>query len=151
MAKILVKTNKQRIACAEKEAYVTRTVSYLPIDEDALMEAAARNSGIKKSVIFSATCAMNNEFQNFLLKGHSVHIPQLGTFRFGINAKSVDTEEEISLDSVYRRKILFTPCVELKRRANEVELVSLQESITTVEKKKTESDTDSDTDPEYNG
>lgn len=42
-------------------------------------------------------------------KGFSVQLGDFGCFRPGINAKSQDTEEKVKADTVYHRKIIFTP------------------------------------------
>ena len=42
-------------------------------------------------------------------KGFSVQLGDFGCFRPGLNAKSQDKEEDVKSDTVYRRKIIFTP------------------------------------------
>ncbi len=42
-------------------------------------------------------------------KGFSVQLGDFGCFRPGINAKSQDKQEDVKSDTVYRRKIIFTP------------------------------------------
>ena len=42
-------------------------------------------------------------------KGFSVQLGDLGCFRPGLNAKSQDKEEDVKSDTVYRRRIIFTP------------------------------------------
>ncbi len=131
MSKIWIKTNRQRLAALKKEAYVTRVVSFTSVKKDALLEAAARNSGIKKGVIYSAMDAVMNEFMNFLVNGHPVQLPELGTFRFSVKARVADSVEEISADKVYRRKVVFTPSKHLKQQLGNTELIGLAKDITT--------------------
>ena len=47
-------------------------------------------------------------------KGFSVQLGDFGCFRPGLNAKSQDTEEDVKSDTVYRRKIIFTPGQQFK-------------------------------------
>ena len=47
-------------------------------------------------------------------KGFSVHLGDFGCFRPGLNAKSQDKEEDVKSDTVYRRKIIFTPGQQFK-------------------------------------
>lgn len=42
-------------------------------------------------------------------KGFSVQLGDFGCFRPSINAKSQDKQEDVKSDTVYRRKIIFTP------------------------------------------
>ena len=47
-------------------------------------------------------------------KGFSVQLGYFGCFRPGLNAKSQDKEEDVKSDTVYRRKIIFTPGQQFK-------------------------------------
>lgn len=47
-------------------------------------------------------------------KGFSVQLGDFGCFRPGLNAKSQDKEENVKSDTVYRRKIIFTPGQQFK-------------------------------------
>lgn len=124
MAKIWLRTKLQNLAMKKKEAYVTRTVTFPPIDKDQLLERAADNSGIRRGVIYAAADAITNEIQNFLVNGHSVEVPLLGHFRFGINAKATNTEKEAGASQVYRRKIHYTPNKAIWRTLQQVNFVS---------------------------
>ena len=47
-------------------------------------------------------------------KGFSVQLGDFGCFRPRLNAKSQDKEEDVKSDTVYRRKIIFTPGQQFK-------------------------------------
>ena len=47
-------------------------------------------------------------------KVFSVQLGDFGCFRPGLNAKSQDKEEDVKSDTVYRRKIIFTPGQQFK-------------------------------------
>ena len=47
-------------------------------------------------------------------KGFSVQLGDFGCFRPGLNAKSQGKEEDVKSDTVYRRKIIFTPGQQFK-------------------------------------
>lgn len=128
---LLLKTNLKKFAFQEKPLYVTSAVHYHRIESEDLLEAAARNSGINEATIYAGMKAVLNEFENFLLNGHSVQVPLLGTFRASVNAKGVDTNEEAGAQTVYRRRIIYTPSKKLKEKLNNMSLVSLQSDILT--------------------
>ncbi|MCH5176834.1 MAG: hypothetical protein J1F25_02345, partial [Prevotellaceae bacterium] len=73
-----IKTNLRKLPFQEKPIYITSPVHYSRIDSDALMEAAARNSGINEATIYAGMKAVLNEFENFLMNGHPVQVPLLG-------------------------------------------------------------------------
>ena len=111
----------------KKNAYVTRSVTLPRIDKDTLLERAADNSAIRKGVFVAVADAITNEFENFLLNGHSVELPLVGTFKFAVNAKASDEEPESYAEQVYRRKIHFQPSKELWRKLQTVSLASLKD------------------------
>ncbi len=114
MGKIKLRPNYQRMAIKDKMMYITRVVTFSRISAEALIDSASRNSSITKGHISASCDAIMNEFQNYLLNGHSVEIPYLGTFRLSVSCKSADKADEVSADNVYRRKIVFTPSVSFK-------------------------------------
>ena len=127
MAKVWLKSKLQNLAMKKKEAYVTRSITLPRIDKDTLLARAADNSGIRRGVFYQAVDALCNEFKNFLMNGHSVEIPLVGSFRFGVNAKATDTEAEAGASQVYRRKILYVPSKALWRKLQQVSLIDHEE------------------------
>lgn len=128
---IVIKSNLRNIAFKKESAYLTTPVNYLRITSNELLEAAARNSGINKATIFAGLNAVVNEFENYLLKGHPVQVPELGSFRVSLNAKAAATAEEAGAKKVYRRRIIFTPTTDLRTKLNEVALTQLGADILT--------------------
>ena len=122
--KIVLKANYQRVAVKDKRAYVTRAVTYSRIASDALLARAAANSGIRRGVIYAAMDAVMNEFQNFVLNGHTVELPLIGAFGFGVNAKISDTREDAGAAKVYRKKLIYKPSKDLKDMVKNVQMAS---------------------------
>lgn len=122
MARIYLRSKLQKLAMKKTNAYVTRPVYYARITGDELLERAADNSKLRKSEIYLAAEAITREFRNFLQNGHAVTIPEIGTFRFGFRAHATETQEAAGAEQVYRRRIIFQPCVDLKRQINAVAL-----------------------------
>lgn len=122
MAKVWLKSKLQNLAMKKKEAYVTRSFTLPRITAEQLMARALDNSGLRKGVFYAAVDALCNEFKNFLMNGHSVEVSEVGSFRFGVNAKATDTEAEAGAGQVYRRKILYVPNKNLWRMLQQVSL-----------------------------
>ena len=106
----------QKVAILKKEGYVSRAVTYSKIDGEDVLEYASQNSGINQAQLSAAMYAIRQSFINFLLNGHSVELPGVGTFRVGVNAKMVDEASQVSVDQIYRRKIHYLPSIALKDR-----------------------------------
>ena len=73
-------------------------------------------------MIAASVEAVLQTFENFLCNGHSVQLPRIGNFRFGVNASIADSEDEGGADVVTRRKIYFVPSAYLKGLLEDVSL-----------------------------
>lgn len=120
MAKIKVNASRQRIALLNREGFVSRTVTYSKISGDEMLEYAALNSGINQGQLAAAMFAIQQSFQNFLMNGHSVELPGVGTFRVGVNAHMVEHAEDVVAEKIYRRKVLFVPSKRIKAQLSNV-------------------------------
>lgn len=103
------------MAIKDKMAYITRVMTFSKISSSELIESAARNNSMPKGYVNASCDAIMNEFQNYLLNGHSVEIPYIGTYRLSVSCKSVDKAEDVHANNIYRKKIIFTPSSDFKR------------------------------------
>ena len=90
---------------------------YSTIDYNSLVQYASKAAHVPESSITMAMEALYDALSYFVLNGHSVQIPNLGTFYLTIKCKSEDSVEEFvgnftsNLKSV---NIRFLPCTEIK-------------------------------------
>lgn len=94
--------------------YVTRAKRYSTIDGETFLDFVARNTRLDRYIVKAAAGAIAKEFANFVFNGHSVSVPGIGIFRFGINAKAATVQDEVGVKKVYRRKILYRPTTDIK-------------------------------------
>lgn len=120
--KVILKSNLMNIAFKKESLYVIRNDSYSMISSKSFIEAVQRNSGLDAHIIQAASDAIAKEFQNLLLNGHAVTVPGLGIFRFALNAKATDTQEEAGAAAVKRKKILYRPTKDLKTGLSKISL-----------------------------
>lgn len=124
---IVIKTKKQKFMAMEKEGYATRPVRYTTIKAADLVDAASRNNSIPKSYIETACEAIANEFQNYILNGHSVQVPQVGTFRLVLKVKSKETADDTYIKSKHIRLRAGKELSSLLNRLNFVNEVPLKD------------------------
>jgi len=124
MSTIKLNHNKRLVKFVDKELYITQPSIYSTIKADELMKRAQDNSSLTAGRFYRAIDAIVNEFKNFLLNGHSVEVPQLGTFRFSIRAKGVEDRKDAGVRQVTMRKIIFTPSKDLRESMKQVHLSS---------------------------
>lgn len=94
---------------SKTEKYVAqmKTLGLIPFGDlcDEVTKIGMAPRGVVKMVLDGLIDTLNMNIN----KGFSVQLGDFGCFRPGINAKSQDREEDVKSDTVYRRKIIFTP------------------------------------------
>ena len=75
---------------------------------------AATHSGISAGVIKAAWDAAGEVIRTWATEGHSVPLPGLGTMRFGVRSKAVESLEDVKTGLISVRRIIFTPNTEVK-------------------------------------
>lgn len=124
MSTVRLKTATQHIATVGKDMVVTRMVTYSKISADDVLDRAAENSGINRGQLAASMHAILQTFRNFVCNGHSVELPELGTFRFAINAYAVETDnaDSAGAEQVYRRKVIYHPSTKVKSDLEDISL-----------------------------
>ena len=94
--------------------FVMRPDLYIPIQEKKVFAEASTHSGISAGVIKAAWDAAGEVLRTWATEGHSIPLPGLGTMRFGVRSKAVETLEDVKTNLITTRRIVFTPSVEVK-------------------------------------
>ena len=105
-------------------------VSFKSIGNDDLIERMMQNSGINKVVAIAAAAALRQVFTNYVLNGHTVQIPQLGTFSLSARTKSVTDKDKAGPSCIKAIRIRFTPAGTTMQAAKSVKFSSLVEDDT---------------------
>ena len=98
-----------------KYRYVLGTELYNKLSESKVIKEAALRSGVSRGVMQACWDAAGEVIKAWTTGGHSVAIPGLGTMRFGVRAKSVETVNEVASGLITARRVIFTPNVEIKQ------------------------------------
>ena len=80
-----------------------------------MIKEAALRSGVSRGVMQACWDAAGEVIKAWATEGHSVALPGLGTMRFGMNAKTCGSVEEVKTSLITCRKVVFTPNTELKQ------------------------------------
>ncbi len=103
---------------AGKMLFVMRTENYSTLDEEKVFSEASAHSGMPVGALRSCWYALGDVLKNWLTEGHSIPIPGLGSMRFGVQGKAKENIEEVSVDLISTRKVVFTPSVAVKQALN---------------------------------
>ena len=99
---------------AGKYRYVMMPELYTALTQDKVIKEAALRSGVSRGVMQACWDAAGDVIKAWATEGHSVALPGLGTMRFGLRAKSVETVNDVKADLITSRRIIFTPDTDLK-------------------------------------
>lgn len=128
MGKIILKSQEQVVFnkdnSGEKSmAFVLRPVRYSTMSGDDIVNYCAANSIVPKAYLAATMVAVAQCIENFLLNGHSIVFPNLGTFSLSSQGYSVADAGEAGISQLAKLRVRFLPCTKLK---TEVENVSLE-------------------------
>ena len=101
-------------------AYTLYPDNYGMLNKSKMIEEAALRSGMSKGVMQACWDAAGEVIKAWITEGHSVPIPGLGNMRIGLRARSAAELKDVNTELILRRRILFTPSIEIKRKINEM-------------------------------
>lgn len=110
------------------EKYFVTPDRALPVEFEYLCEVIAMASGFSMGVVRAVVYDLVRSMKTFIQQGHTVQVEGLGSFIPSFNAKSSTEEEEANADSIYRTKLRFVPCMELREMMEKLELVCSDKS-----------------------
>ena len=124
MAKIQVKTRKQRLALLDADKYVTSAVRYSTLSQDDLINLAAENSGISKANMAAAFYAITQQIEQFVCNGHGLELGRLGTFYISTKAKAADTAEDAGIGALVSVAVKFRQSKNLRSLMSRVSFIN---------------------------
>lgn len=93
----------------KKEKYVARSVTGELVTSDKLRDRVTQVTGLHRGVVNHVIDGVLDSAVDYLELGHSVQIGDFCILRPAIRAASQDSEEAITANTIYRRKINFVP------------------------------------------
>lgn len=103
-------------------AYVLRPTRYSTIDAKQIVEYCVQNSMVPKAYISGAMVALAQCITNFLLNGHHVVFPDLGTFSLTSTGYAEGDVDKAGLDQLKKLNVRFLPCKDLKTLVDNVDV-----------------------------
>ena len=99
---------------AGKWAFVLQPELYSTLTAKKVIDEASIRSGVSRGILQAAWEAIGTVITSWATEGHSVAVPGLGTMRFGVNANSVASVNDVASSLITSRKVIFTPSVDIK-------------------------------------
>ena len=149
---IQIKAKQQNVSFeknVEKLAFVLSAHLYNTLDSDKVIEEAAKRSGISEGVIKAAWDAAGEVIRTWATEGHNVPLPGLGSMRFGVRSKSVQSVEDVKTSLITARRVIFTPSKEVKDELQSTKIaITCYDKDGNIVKRVTSTDTNDVEDPE---
>lgn len=101
--------------------YYAQPELYSQISKQDIVEAAQRNTSIPRAYLDMAYDALINEVENFVMNGHSVQIPNLGTISCRIRGGGADTRVNYSTELIRKVGFTFLPDPYIKKLLKKVQ------------------------------
>ena len=114
---VIINFKKCRIAYDDTEKLVGRAVNYRTIPYSEIISYAAQAASVPESNIEISMEALYDAMNYFVMNGHRVQLPHLGTFYLKARVKSTATKEEFVANfskDLRQISIRFLPAPELK-------------------------------------
>ena len=152
---IQIKAKQQNVSFeknVEKLAFVLSAHLYNTLDASKVIEEAAKRSGISVGVIKAAWDAAGEVIRTWATEGHNVPLPGLGSMRFGVRSKSVQSVEDVKTSLISARRVIFTPSKEVKDELQNTKIaITCYDKDGNIVKRVTSADTNDVEDPENGG
>jgi len=94
--------------------YVMKPEMYSSLTQAKVIKEAALRSGVSQGVMKACWDAAGEVIKAWATEGHSVALPGLGSMRFGLRSKAVESVNDVKTSLIQSRRIIFTPSVDLK-------------------------------------
>lgn len=120
-----INSRQQAIKVGEhkgEEMYVMKLDHYSTLDAEKVINYASETCCIPRGMLRASWEAISQVISSYVLQGHIVEIPGLGNVRAEVRAKAQKDVVDVSADDVYRRKIMLTPSIGIKRELNKTKL-----------------------------
>lgn len=101
--------------------YYAQPELYSQISKQDIIEAAQRNTSIPRAYLDMAYDALINEVENFVMNGHSVQIPNLGTISCRIRGDGADTRAAYSTELIKKVGFTFLPDPYIKKLLKKIQ------------------------------
>lgn len=112
-------TKRKNPVSGEKLMYPD-IVCYSNVNDQALIDYMVESCQVSRIVAMSAVAAFSRLIKNYVLNGHTVKIPSLGTFRLSCRAKAQTSADKVTAKTIKNLHIVFTPAPATSNAAKSV-------------------------------
>ena len=141
MIEFEVKSKTQPIGKRKGQiVYYAQPVSQQHLTNKMVVDRIVRETSLSAGDVSNALISLGAIVRDALELGQSVDLADLGSFRIVVPAKMMDTEAEVTADSLKAPKIVFTPKAAMRNAAKSVELRVVKKKKGDNEKPKEEED-----------
>lgn len=112
-----------------EEKYMAKIHLENPIDINEIAKKIEMQTTASEADVILVLIALEKNIKSYLSQGHCVKLGHLGSFYPTLNAKTVDTPEEITVQTIHRVSCNFIPSKELRQELGNAKLKLLDNNI----------------------
>ena len=114
----------------DTDKFYPEAMHYSRIDAEAFLDYLLTNSQIGRPNAMGTLAGVAEAMLYFLQMGHSVEVPELGTFSIKVKAKAVQDEDgKWQMKNAQVRRLQFTPCPRLRDLLKDTDFELASESL----------------------
>ena len=102
--------------------YFAQDTSQQHLTNKMVIDRIVRETSLSAGDVSNAIISLSAVVRDALELGQSVDLADLGSFRIVVPSKMMDSEKEVTAESLKTPKIIFTPKAAMRAAANSVEL-----------------------------
>ena len=102
--------------------YFAQATSQQHLTNKMVIDRIVRETSLSAGDVSNAIISLSAVVRDALELGQSVDLADLGSFRIVVPSKMMDSEKEVTAESLKTPKIIFTPKAPMRTAANSVEL-----------------------------
>ncbi|MBP3254592.1 MAG: HU family DNA-binding protein [Bacteroidales bacterium] len=111
------------------EKYMAKLHLESPVDLNEIAKRIEIQTTASEADVHLVLLALEKNIKLLLAEGHSVKLGHLGSFYPTLNARTVDSPEDITPQTIYRISCNFKPCKELRSELGDAKLNLLDNEI----------------------
>lgn len=123
MIEFEVKSKTQPIGKRKGQTvYYAQPVSQQRLTNKMVVDRIVRETSLSAGDVSNALISLGAIVRDALELGQGVDLADLGSFRVVVPSRMMDSEEEVTAESLKKPKIIFSPKAAMRSAANSVEL-----------------------------
>lgn len=101
--------NRNQKSDAYQKYFARAVYNRKPVSTDEIAQFIQDNASVTSSDVHAVLDQLGNAMNHFFRRGEKVYLKNIGTFKVGFSSLGQATADEVTANTIYDPRILFTP------------------------------------------